>query len=92
MAAVAHGNDSVAAYACALGAANRRAAKFFAKFLFADFCEPYQRGIHKPLARLELRGGADRALTVPGTNILANVASEYMISQVFPLGKWNQIP
>jgi hypothetical protein len=81
--AVAHGDRDISAQAGAFGAANGRAAELLPEFFRADFAEPLERGVDQPFSRLELGCAGRWCFAVPGTDILADVASEDVAADAF---------
>src|ERR1019366_9199817 len=72
-------NGGVATQTGALGAEDGRSTESLTEFFRRHFSEPGESGVIQPGPRLELTRRGCRSLTVPRTNILADVATENVV-------------
>src|SRR6267378_7663434 len=75
---IAHGDDGIAAQASEFGSADRRSTEDCGKFFLLHFGEPVESRIYQAFTRLKFESGGYRRFAVPGTHVLADVATENM--------------
>src|SRR5216684_6273864 len=90
--AIAHGDGNVPPQTSTLCPADGRSAKYFAELFRAHFSKPIKRRIDQLGSRLELRRSGCRSLTVPGADILADVASKNILADACPQLLGNRSP
>src|SRR5258708_2033732 len=82
--AIAHGDGNVAAQPGSFCPTDGRSAKSLAELFRAHFGEPLERWIYQLRTRLEFRRGGYWSFTVPGADVLADVASENVLANARP--------
>lgn len=76
IAAIGHGDGHVSAKTAELGALHWRGAEDFAELFQAEVCQPFKIRIDQVGTWLKFRRFGGRSLLVPGTYILADIATE----------------
>src|SRR5215475_4966200 len=87
---VAHRDGNVAQKSGMFRSRNWRTTKSFAKFLFRYSCELREVRIHEQLIGPEVRVRSDRSFAIPRANVLADVATEDVSTDLLAHFFWNR--